>query len=93
MYVCVCGPGELPGEVVTVISNPEGLQQLVNLPAGSVRAELDRVIILIQVYQYLETTSNWDALGADSLRNSAKLRQKIKEGEEMKRRLLMTMSS
>ncbi|KAM6930938.1 complement C5 [Xenentodon cancila] len=72
--------GELPDEVVTVITDPEGIQQLINMPAGSARAELDRLLPHIQVYEYLETTSSWDVLGADIHKNSANMRQRIREG-------------
>ncbi|XP_061585623.1 complement C5 [Cololabis saira] len=72
--------GELPEEVVTVLTDPEGLQQLINMPVGSARAELDRLLPHVQVYQYLETTSSWDVLGTDILKNSADVRRKIKEG-------------
>lgn len=65
-----------------MIHNPEGLRQLVNLPAGSAEAELGGLLPLVHIYQYLETTRSWDVLGADIQKNSADLRQKIREGEE-----------
>ncbi|KAM4578048.1 complement C5 [Fundulus diaphanus] len=73
--------GELPGEVVSVILDPEGLKQLFNLPPGSAVAELERLLPLIQVYQYLETKGSWDVLGADIEKNSGELRQKIRDGQ------------
>ncbi|XP_040011681.1 complement C5 [Xiphias gladius] len=72
--------GEVLGEVLSVMYNPEGLRQLVNLPAGSAEAELSGLLPLIHMYQYLETTRTWDFLGADIQKNSADLRQKIREG-------------
>lgn len=62
--------------------SPEGLQQLINLPAGSAEAELGGVLPLIHVYQYLETTRSWGVLGGDIQKTSADLRQKIRNGEE-----------
>ncbi|XP_067377606.1 complement C5 isoform X2 [Channa argus] len=72
--------GEVLGDVLTVVLRPEGLQQLVNLPPGSAEAELGGLLPLAQVYQYLETTGNWDVLGADIQKSSADLRQKIRQG-------------
>jgi len=86
MNICMCEPGELPGEVVTVISNPEGLKEIINLPAGSAKAVLETLLPIIQVYLYLETSSSWDLLGPDIMKNSANLRQKIREGEKRTRR-------
>ncbi|MED6281344.1 hypothetical protein CHARACLAT_020363, partial [Characodon lateralis] len=73
--------GELPGEVVSVLLDPKGLKQLLSLPTGSVIAELERLLPLIQVYQYLETKGIWDVLGADIEKNSDELKQKIKDGQ------------
>ncbi|KAF7205436.1 transcript variant X1 [Nothobranchius furzeri] len=72
--------GELPGDVATVLLNPEDLKQLISLPPGSAEAELQGLLPLIQVYQYLETTGSWDVLGGDVGKMSGDLRQKIKEG-------------
>lgn len=84
MIHCVCCrvPGEILGDVLSVMHSPEGLRQLVNLPAGSAEAELGGLLPLIQVYHYLEITRSWAVLGADIQRNSADLRQKIRQGEE-----------
>lgn len=79
-------PGEVLGDVLSVVHSPEGLRQLVNLPAGSAEAELGGLLVSAQVYQYLETTRSWDVLGADIQKNSADLRQKIREGEEVLRK-------
>uniref|UniRef100_A0A3B3YJ26 Uncharacterized protein n=1 Tax=Poecilia mexicana TaxID=48701 RepID=A0A3B3YJ26_9TELE len=73
--------GELPGEVVSVILDPEGLKRLLSLPPGSAAAEVDRLLPLIQVYQYLETNSIWDVLGENVEKNSGELRQKIRDGQ------------
>uniref|UniRef100_A0A3Q2CIB5 Alpha-2-macroglobulin bait region domain-containing protein n=1 Tax=Cyprinodon variegatus TaxID=28743 RepID=A0A3Q2CIB5_CYPVA len=63
--------GELPGEVVSVILDPDGLKQILNFPSGSAVAELERLLPLVQVYQYLETSGSWDMLGADIKKNTA----------------------
>ncbi|XP_034396896.1 complement C5 isoform X2 [Cyclopterus lumpus] len=72
--------GEVLGDVLSVINSPEGLRQLVNLPAGSGEAALGGVLPLAQVYQYLETTRTWDVLGGHVQKKSADLRHKIREG-------------
>ncbi|XP_069579966.1 complement C5 isoform X1 [Brachyistius frenatus] len=72
--------GEVLGDVLSVLLRPEGLQQLVSLPAGSAKAELDRLLLLVQVYGHLETTMSWDVLGGDAKKKSADLRRKIREG-------------
>uniref|UniRef100_A0A3B5MI93 Anaphylatoxin-like domain-containing protein n=1 Tax=Xiphophorus couchianus TaxID=32473 RepID=A0A3B5MI93_9TELE len=59
--------GELPGEVLSVILDPEGLKRLLSLPPGSAVAEVDRLLPLIQVYQYLETNNG--GVGLTSFRN------------------------
>lgn len=79
----VCQPGELPGEVVTVLTKPEGIKTLIDLPLGLAIAKLDTLFLLTQVYLYLETTSSWDLFGANSQKSSADLKQKIQDGEEM----------
>ncbi|XP_041856086.1 complement C5 isoform X2 [Melanotaenia boesemani] len=73
--------GELPGEVVTVISNPKGFRQLISTPEGSAMGELERLLPYVQVYDYLEATRNWGLLGPDILKSSADMRQKIKDGQ------------
>ncbi|XP_074526548.1 complement C5 [Halichoeres trimaculatus] len=72
--------GEVLGDFLSVATNPEGLQQLINLPRGSAEAELGGLLPLIQVYHYLETTGRWDALEGDIMDNAARLRQRIKNG-------------
>lgn len=82
----IYAPGEVLGDVLSLVHSPEGLRQLVNLPAGSAEAELGGLLPLVQVYHYLETTGRWDVLGEDITKNSADLRQKIRQGEETLRR-------
>uniref|UniRef100_A0A3P9H4Z3 Complement C5 n=1 Tax=Oryzias latipes TaxID=8090 RepID=A0A3P9H4Z3_ORYLA len=72
--------GELPGEVVTVLTKPEGIKTLIDLPLGVAIAKLDTLFLLTQVYLYLETTSSWDLFGANSQKSSADLKQKIQDG-------------
>ncbi|XP_017281314.1 complement C5 [Kryptolebias marmoratus] len=73
--------GDLPVEVVTVILKPEALKELINLPSGSAAAELERLLPLIQVYRYLETTGSWNLLGTDVDKLSSDLRQRIEDGQ------------
>ncbi|XP_047448971.1 complement C5 [Mugil cephalus] len=72
--------GEIPGEAASIVNDPDGLRQLVNLPAGSAEAELAGLLPLLQVYQYLEKTRSWGVLGRNIDKNSADMRQKIREG-------------
>ena len=65
-----------------MVLKPEGLRQLVNLPAGSAEAELGGLLPLVQVYHYLESTMRWDVLGSDIRSSSAEIKRKVKEGEE-----------
>uniref|UniRef100_A0A3B3X3F7 Anaphylatoxin-like domain-containing protein n=1 Tax=Poecilia mexicana TaxID=48701 RepID=A0A3B3X3F7_9TELE len=59
--------------LVSVILDPEGLKRLLSLPPGSAAAEVDRLLPLIQVYQYLETNSIWDVLGENVEKNSGQV--------------------
>ncbi|XP_044053377.1 complement C5 [Siniperca chuatsi] len=72
--------GEVLGDVLSVVLSPKGLQQLVNLPAGSAEAELGGLLPLVQMYLYLETTRHWEVLGENIQKSSKDLRQKIREG-------------
>ncbi|XP_053181385.1 complement C5 [Scomber japonicus] len=72
--------GDVVGEVLSVMNEPEGLRQLVNLPAGSAEAELGGLLPLVHLYRYLETTMSWGVLGTDIKKNSRDLKQKIREG-------------
>ncbi len=80
--MCVCVPGEILGDVLSVMLDPEGLKQLVNLPAGSAEAELGGLLPLVQVFLYLETTRRWDILGENIQKTSGGVKQRIREGEE-----------
>ncbi|KAG7217739.1 hypothetical protein INR49_020963 [Caranx melampygus] len=66
--------GETLGEVMAVIHSDDGLRQLFNTPAGSADWELDRLLILIHMFQYLEKTNNWSAIGG----NTAKIQLQTK---------------
>lgn len=81
-----CSLGEVPGEVLTVMHDPEGLRQLADLPPGSAEAELGSLLPLVQVYQFLETTRSWTVLGEDVQQKSADLRGRIRAGEEAPQR-------
>ncbi|XP_077456042.1 complement C5 isoform X3 [Stigmatopora argus] len=72
--------GEILGDILAVVLEPQGLRQLIKLPGGSLESELNRVLPLALVYQYLEATQTWNALGIDIQKNSAHIRHKIKEG-------------
>ncbi|XP_042276163.1 complement C5 isoform X3 [Thunnus maccoyii] len=72
--------GEVLGEVMSVMHNPDGLRQLINLPEGSAEAESGTLIPLVQVFLYLESTGSWDVLGDDIQKNARDMKQKIKEG-------------
>ncbi|XP_056142299.1 complement C5 [Lampris incognitus] len=72
--------GEVLGEFLSVADNPDGLRQLINLPAGSAEAELTGLIPVFYVYQYLETTRRWSILGKDVQKSAEKLRRRLKEG-------------
>lgn len=66
--------------MVSVVHNPDGLRQLVNLPAGSAEAELGVLHLQVQLYRYLETSALWSVLGPDISRSSRDLRDKIRQG-------------
>uniref|UniRef100_A0A667XN33 Complement component 5 n=1 Tax=Myripristis murdjan TaxID=586833 RepID=A0A667XN33_9TELE len=72
--------GEVLGDVLSILDDPDGLRQLINLPPGSVEAELAGLLPLLYVYKYLETTSRWDVLGENVQKNADELRRKIKDG-------------
>lgn len=75
--------GEVLDDVTSVVHSPEGLRQLVNLPAGSAEAELSLLLLQVQLYRYLETTRNWNVLGADIMKSSADLKEKIRQGKKI----------
>ncbi|KAK0134147.1 Complement C5 [Merluccius polli] len=72
--------GEIMGELLSVLLDPEGLRKLVNWPGGSVDAGLDEVLPFIHVYRYLEENARWSVLGGDTRQSSLNLRQRIKAG-------------
>ncbi|XP_011613600.2 complement C5 isoform X1 [Takifugu rubripes] len=72
--------GEVLDDITSVVHSPDGLRQLVNLPAGSAEAELGILFLQVQLYHYLETSRNWKVLGADIRKSSADLREKIRQG-------------
>lgn len=75
--------GEVLDDVTSVVHSPEGLRQLVNLPAGSAEAELGLLLLQVQLYHYLETTRHWNVLGADIMKSSADLKEKIRQGKKI----------
>ncbi|XP_053727481.1 complement C5 [Synchiropus splendidus] len=72
--------GELLGDTLSILLDPEGVRQLVTLPGGSAEAELARLLPLVQVYRYLESTGSWGLLGSDITKNAADARRQIREG-------------
>ncbi|KAM9775605.1 complement C5 [Neosynchiropus ocellatus] len=72
--------GELLGDTLSALLDPEGVRQLVALPGGSAGAELARLLPLVQVYRYLESTSGWGLLGSDIMKSAADVRRRISEG-------------
>ncbi|KAM9391787.1 complement C5 [Pholidichthys leucotaenia] len=72
--------GEVLGEMITVVHDPNGLRKLINVPPGSAEAELGSVLPLIQLFQYLERAGSWGILGPDIIKNAGDLKQKIREG-------------
>ncbi|XP_064830059.1 complement C5 isoform X2 [Oncorhynchus masou masou] len=72
--------GEILGEVLAILNNPDGLRQLVNLPSGSAEGEIMRVLPIYFVYHYLETTGRWDIMGLGEHNSPLELKRKIREG-------------
>uniref|UniRef100_A0A8C8BZC4 Complement component 5 n=1 Tax=Oncorhynchus tshawytscha TaxID=74940 RepID=A0A8C8BZC4_ONCTS len=72
--------GEILGEVLAILNNPDGLRQLVNLPSGSAEGEIMRVLPIYFVYHYLETTGRWDIMGLEEQNSPLELKRKIREG-------------
>ncbi|CAL8343814.1 unnamed protein product [Lota lota] len=72
--------GEIMGEMLSVVLDPEGLGKLIRSSLGSAESGLDELLPLIHVYRYLEGNQCWNALGEDIQGNSFTLRQKIKTG-------------
>uniref|UniRef100_A0A671SI59 NTR domain-containing protein n=1 Tax=Sinocyclocheilus anshuiensis TaxID=1608454 RepID=A0A671SI59_9TELE len=58
--------GEVLGELLSIINNPEGLKQLTNLPRGNVEMELMALLPIYYVYHYLEKAEKWDILGKEA---------------------------
>uniref|UniRef100_A0A8P4G2F4 Complement component 5 n=1 Tax=Dicentrarchus labrax TaxID=13489 RepID=A0A8P4G2F4_DICLA len=72
--------GEVLGDVVKVVLKPEELKKLINLPSGSGESEIYKVLLLAEVYQFLETTRRWDLLGDNIQQSSAAVVRTIREG-------------
>ncbi|KAK5910587.1 hypothetical protein CesoFtcFv8_004410 [Champsocephalus esox] len=72
--------GEVLGDFLSVLHSPQGLRQLINLPAGSGEAEAGGLLLRAQVYLYLESSRGWAALGEDIGKSSADLTRAIGEG-------------
>ncbi|CAB1320241.1 unnamed protein product, partial [Coregonus sp. 'balchen'] len=72
--------GEILGEVLAILNNPDGLRQLVKLPRGSAEGEIMRVLPIYFVYHYLETAGRWDIMGPEKHNSPLELKGKIREG-------------
>uniref|UniRef100_A0AAY4ESR9 Complement component 5 n=1 Tax=Denticeps clupeoides TaxID=299321 RepID=A0AAY4ESR9_9TELE len=72
--------GELFGEILSIINNPEGLLQLTNLPRGSAEVELVALLPFYYVFQYLETSEKWSVMGPEAATIKEDLRRKMQEG-------------
>lgn len=80
--LCCSLAGELIGSYTAATLKPDGVRQLINLPLGSAEAEVGALLTQVQVYNYLESTSSWGVLRQKVQEDSAKLRQRIQDGEE-----------
>nr|XP_055056558.1 complement C5 isoform X1 [Misgurnus anguillicaudatus] len=72
--------GEVLGELLSIINNPQGLKQLTTLPRGSAEVELMGLLPIFYVYHYLESTENWDILGKEAAASNMELKRKMKDG-------------
>uniref|UniRef100_A0A8C1N033 Complement component 5 n=1 Tax=Cyprinus carpio TaxID=7962 RepID=A0A8C1N033_CYPCA len=72
--------GDVLGELLSIINNPEGLKQLTNLPRGSAEVELMGLLPIYYVYHYLEKTEKWGALGKEAAASEKELRRKMQAG-------------
>ncbi|KAL7836777.1 hypothetical protein AOLI_G00280610 [Acnodon oligacanthus] len=70
--------GEVLGELLSIITDPKGIMQLINLPRGSAEVELLGLLPVFYVYDYVEQTEQWGQLGTAV--SSTGLKRKIKEG-------------
>ncbi|XP_048849359.1 complement C5 [Brienomyrus brachyistius] len=72
--------GELFGEVLAFVNDPNGLHQLTGLPRGSAEAEIMSILPIYYVFQFLEQTDRWELLGHDKAKSRMELEQKLREG-------------
>lgn len=73
--------GEVLGELLSIINNPEGLKQLTSLPRGNAEMELMALLPVYYVYHYLDKTEKWDILGKDAAASEKELKRKMQAGE------------
>lgn len=82
-HVTLCNSscsGEVLGELLSIINNPEGLKQLTNLPRGNAEMELMGLLPIYYVYHYLEKTEKWDILGKETAASEKELKRKMQAG-------------
>ncbi|XP_056092292.1 complement C5 isoform X3 [Rhinichthys klamathensis goyatoka] len=72
--------GEVLGELLSIINNPEGLKQLTNLPRGNAEMELMSLLPIYYVYHFLDKTEKWDILGKESAASEKELKRKMQAG-------------
>ncbi|XP_067294105.1 complement C5 [Pseudorasbora parva] len=71
--------GEVLGELLSIINNPEGLKRLTNLPRRNAEMELMSLLPLYYVYHYIEKTEKWGILGKE-LPSENELKRKMQAG-------------
>ncbi|XP_050965530.1 complement C5 [Labeo rohita] len=72
--------GEVLGELLSILNNPEGLKQLTNLPRGSAEVELMGLLPVYYVYHYLDKAEKWNILGKEAAASERELKRKMQAG-------------
>ncbi|XP_066510101.1 complement C5-like isoform X1 [Hoplias malabaricus] len=70
--------GEILGELLSIVTDPKGIMQLINLPRGSAEVELLGLLPVFYVYDYMETSEQWGQL--ETAVSSIGLKRKLREG-------------
>ncbi|XP_056314659.1 complement C5 [Danio aesculapii] len=72
--------GEVLGDILSILNNPEGIKKLTNLPRGSAELELMSLLPVYYVYHYLDKTEKWNILGKESAASEKELKRKMQAG-------------
>ncbi|XP_078082513.1 complement C5 [Mustelus asterias] len=72
--------GDIIGEAMSIALNPEGVHKLTNLPCGSAESELMNVAPIYFIYNYLEKTNSWNAMGPNSLKIQLNMKKQMRDG-------------